>query len=98
MSITDIYKIIKRPIITEKTTNLKKQNKYVFEVDINATKSQIKQAVEKLFNVDVVDVRTMIMKGKLRRYGRYEGYKPDWKKALVTLKSGQIIKQIEELQ
>jgi len=67
-------------------------------VDINATKSQIKQAVEKLFNVDVVDVRTMIMKGKLRRYGRYEGYKPDWKKALVTLKSGQIIKQIEELQ
>jgi large subunit ribosomal protein L23 len=98
MSVTDIYKIIKRPIITEKTTNLKKQNKYVFEVDINATKSQIKQAVEKLFNVDVVDVRTMIMKGKLRRYGRYEGYKPDWKKAIVTLKSGQIIKQIEELQ
>jgi len=98
MSITDIYKIIKRPIITEKTTNLKKQNKYVFEVDINATKSQIKQAVEKLFNVDVVEVRTMIMKGKLRRYGRYEGYKPDWKKAIVTLKSGQIIKQIEELQ
>jgi len=98
MSVTDIYKIIKRPIITEKTTNLKKQNKYVFEVDINATKSQIKQAVEKLFNVDVVEVRTMIMKGKLRRYGRYEGYKPDWKKAIVTLKSGQIIKQIEELQ
>jgi large subunit ribosomal protein L23 len=98
MSVTDIYKIIKRPIITEKTTNLKKQNKYVFEVDINATKSQIKQAVEKLFNVNVVDVRTMIMKGKLRRYGRYEGYKPDWKKAIVTLKSGQIIKQIEELQ
>ena len=98
MSVTDIYKIIKRPIITEKTTNLKKQNKYVFEVNINATKSQIKQAVEKLFNVDVVDVRTMIMKGKLRRYGRYEGYKPDWKKAIVTLKSGQIIKQIEELQ
>jgi large subunit ribosomal protein L23 len=98
MSVTDIYKIIKRPIITEKTTNLKKQNKYVFEVNINATKSQIKQAVEKLFNVDVVDVRTMIMKGKLRRYGRYEGYKPDWKKAIVTLKSGQIIKQVEELQ
>jgi large subunit ribosomal protein L23 len=98
MSITEIYKIIKRPIITEKTTNLKKQNRYVFEVDINATKPQIKQAVEKLFNVDIVEVRTMIMKGKLRRYGRYEGYRPDWKKAIVKLKPGQTIKQIEELQ
>ncbi len=94
----DLYKIIKRPIITEKTTKLKQQqNSYVFEVDINATKSQIKQAIEKLFNVDVEDVRTMIIKGKLRRYGRYEGYKPDWKKAIVKIKKGQSIKQIDEL-
>ncbi len=94
----DIYKIIKRPIITEKTTKLKQQqNTYVFEVDINATKSMIKQAVEKLFNVEVEDVRTMIMKGKLRRYGRFEGYRPDWKKAYVKIKKGQSIKQIDEL-
>lgn len=98
MSIIQLYKVIKRPIITEKTTNLKKHNKYVFEVDINANKSQIKQAVEKLFNVDVEEVRTIIIKGKLRRYGKYEGYRPDWKKAIVRLKSGQTIKQIEELQ
>lgn len=94
----DIYSVIKRPIITEKTTRLKQYGIYVFEVDINATKPMIKQAVEKLFNVDVVDVKTMIMKGKLRRYGRYEGYKPDWKKAMVKLKKGQTIKQIDELQ
>jgi len=94
----DIYKIIKRPIITEKTTRLKQQNNmYVFEVDINATKSMIKEAVEKLFNVDVEEVRTMIMKGKLRRYGRFEGYKSDWKKAIVKIKKGQSIKQIDEL-
>jgi large subunit ribosomal protein L23 len=94
----DIYKIIKRPIITEKTARLKQQNNmYVFEVDINATKSMIKEAVEKLFNVDVEEVRTMIIKGKLRRYGRFEGYKSDWKKAIVKIKKGQSIKQIDEL-
>ncbi len=94
----DIYKIIKRPIITEKTTRLKEENKYVFEVDIKATKNDIKQAVEKLFNVDVEDVHTCIIKGKLRRYGRYEGYKSDWKKAIVKLKPGQTIKLLEELK
>ncbi len=94
----DIYKIIKKPIITEKTTKLKQQGIYVFQVDINSTKNMIKEAVEKLFNVDVLDVRTAIMKGKLRRYGRYEGYKPDWKKAYVKIKPGQQIKQIDELQ
>jgi len=94
----DFYKIIKRPIITEKTTKLKQQhNSYVFEVDLNATKSQIKEAIEKLFNVDVISVRTNIIKGKLRRYGRYEGYKPDWKKAIVRIKQGQSIKQIDEI-
>ncbi|MCX7716291.1 MAG: 50S ribosomal protein L23 [Endomicrobia bacterium] len=95
----DIYKVIKRPIVTEKTTRLKQQqNSYVFEVDINATKTLIKQAIEKLFNVDVVSIHTMVVKGKLRRYGRYEGYRPDWKKAIVKIKHGQSIKQIDELQ
>lgn len=94
----DIYAVIKRPIITEKTTKLREQSIYVFEVDRNATKPLIKEAVEKIFNVDVVSVKTINVKGKLRRYGRYEGYKPDWKKAIVRLKSGQRIKQIDELQ
>ncbi len=94
----DIYNVIKAPIITEKTTKLKQQNMYVFKVDINATKGMIKQAVEKLFNVDVVSVRTMIVKGKLRRFGQYKSYTPNWKKAIVKIKPGQVIKQIEELQ
>lgn len=94
----DIYKIIKRPIITEKTTKLKQNGIYVFEVDINSTKNMIKEAIEKLFNVDVLSVKTTIIKGKLRRYGRYEGYRPDWKKAYVKIKQGQQIKQVDELQ
>lgn len=94
----DIYKIIKRPIITERTTKLKQNGVYVFEVDINSTKNMIKEAVEKIFNVDVLSVRTTIIKGKLRRYGRYEGYRPDWKKAFVKIKQGQQIKQVDELQ
>ncbi|MCS7151980.1 MAG: 50S ribosomal protein L23 [Endomicrobia bacterium] len=94
----DIYTVIKRPIITEKTTKLREQSIYVFEVDRNAAKPLIKEAVEKIFNVDVVSVKTINIKGKLRRYGRYEGYRSDWKKAIVRLKSGQKIKQIDELQ
>ncbi len=94
----DIYKIIKRPIITERTTKLKQNGVYVFEVDINSTKNMIKEAVEKIFNVDVLSVRTTIIKGKLRRYGRYEGYRSDWKKAFVKIKQGQQIKQVDELQ
>ncbi|MEN3013294.1 MAG: 50S ribosomal protein L23 [Endomicrobiia bacterium] len=94
----NIYQILKRPIITEKTTKLRQNGIYVFEVDINASKSAIKEAVEKIFNVDVLKVRTIKMKGKLRRFGRYEGYKPDWKKAIVKIKPGQSIKMVDELQ
>lgn len=94
----DIYKIIKKPIVTEKTTKLKEENKYVFEVDKNANKNDIKIAIEKMFNVDVESVYTSIVKGKLRRYGRYEGYRPDWKKAIVKLSKGQTIKLLDELK
>ncbi len=91
------YKVIKGPVITERTTFLKeKENKYVFIVDKRVNKRQIKNAVEELFNVDVEKIRTMIMPGKLRRLGRYSGYKPDWKKAIVKLESGQEIKIVEE--
>lgn len=94
----DIYKVLKRPIITEKTTKLKQQGVYVFEVHKDASKPLIKEAVEKIFNVDVLKVRTIMMRGKLRRYRGIEGYSSDWKKAIVKIKPGQSIKLIDELQ
>jgi large subunit ribosomal protein L23 len=85
--------ILKRPLVTEKATMLSEKNKvYVFEVDLNANKIEISQAIEKKFSVKVASVKTMRMKGKrkaqLTRKGRFEGKKADWKKALVTLKEG----------
>lgn len=89
--------IILKPVITEKTTELMEENKYVFYVDRRANKPEIKNAIQKLFNVKVDKVRTMNLKGKFRRMGRYEGYKPRRKKAIVTLKEGDSIKIFEEL-
>lgn len=85
-----MYDIIKRPIVTEKAHD-KKENEasLCFEVHRDANKIQIKEAVEKLFKVKVADVRTSIFEGKLRRRGRYAGYRSDWKKAYVRLKAGQ---------
>ncbi|MEW6040782.1 MAG: 50S ribosomal protein L23 [Elusimicrobiota bacterium] len=91
------YEIIKRPLITEKTTQLKeKENKYVFIVDKKANKYQIARAVEEIFKVKPERVTTMVYQGKVRRLGRYSGRRPDWKKAVVKLKTGQEIKSIEE--
>jgi len=88
----DPYKIIKRPAITEKATALsERQNKYVFEVALEANKIQIKKAVEELFKVGVTNVRTMRVHGKKRRLRFRVGQTPDWKKAIVTLKQGQSI-------
>jgi len=83
--------VLKRPIITEKSTDLISENKYTFEVDLRANKTQIKAAVEEIFNVEVEKVSTLRVKGKLRRMGRHEGYTSDWKKAVVTLKPGHSI-------
>lgn len=77
--------IIKRPIITESTTDLMANNEYVFEVSLKANKTQIKQAIEEIFDVKVERVNTMRVKGKKKRMGRYEGRRPDWKKAIVKL-------------
>ena len=83
------YDIIKEPIITEKSMQLKEQfNKYTFKVAKDATKVDIKKAVEKLFSVKVEKVNTINVRGQLRRYGRYEGYRASWKKAIVTLAEG----------
>jgi large subunit ribosomal protein L23 len=89
------HQIIIRPLITEKNTNLMALNKYSFEVDRNASKPQIKQAIEQLFDVKVVAVNTMNRRGKLRRRGREFGYMKDWKKAIVTLAEGNRIELFE---
>jgi large subunit ribosomal protein L23 len=86
------YKIIKRPVVSEKSTLLsEKHNKYVFEVATEANKIQIKQAIEEIFKVGVVKVRTMRMPGKTKRVRLQIGRTPMWKKAIVTLKEGDRI-------
>lgn len=82
---TDLRDIIKRPVITEHSADLMADKKYTFEVSKNANKSQIKDAVEAIFGVKVEKVNTMNLKGKFKRMGRYGGYRPDRKKAIVQL-------------
>ena len=89
------HQIILRPLITEKNTNLMVFNKYSFEVDRNANKAQIKHAIEEIFNVTVMKVHTMNMRGKMRRRGMQYGYTADWKKAIVTLTEGDRIELFE---
>lgn len=79
------HDIVIRPLITEKTMDLIQDRKYVFIVDKRANKSEIKRAVESIFDVDVEKVNTMNMRGKVKRMGRFEGKRPDWKKAIIKL-------------
>lgn len=91
-----LREIIIAPLLSEKGNHLKKvQNSYIFRVSITANKIEIKKAIEKIFAVDVLDVNTIRMKGKPKRLGKYSGYRPDWKKAIVTLKDGQSIADFE---
>lgn len=93
----ELTDIIVRPVVTEKSTSLKAFNQFVFEVDPQATKNEIRQAVETLFRVNVLAVRTLAIPGKLtRRMGKTSGYTSDWKKAIVKLAPGQEIKAAEE--
>jgi large subunit ribosomal protein L23 len=86
------YDIIRRPVITEKGLTLKEQDKTLcFEVSSRASKTQIKEAIERIFKVKVQAVRTMNVPGKERRRGKFTGYRPDWKKAYVTLRDGEKI-------
>ena len=82
--------ILIEPVITEKSSNMKAQNKYVFKVAMDANKIEIKKAVEELYKVEVDKVNTMIMKPKKRRVRYNVGYTSRWKKAIVTLKKGEI--------
>ena len=88
----EIYQIIRRPLITEKSTQQKEAGRqYAFEVDRGANKIEIQSAVERLFKVKVLQVRTCNVLGKVKRLGRRYGRRPDWKKAIVTLKEGDRI-------
>ena len=89
------FAVIKKPIVTEKSTNLAGANQFVFEVAPAANKMQIKDAVEQAFSVHVVNVNTMNMKPKRRRRGRQWGYTRAWKKAVVTLQQGETITLFE---
>ena len=93
-----IHDVLRRPIITEKGVEKKDNERtLVFEVAGDANKTQVKQAVEKLFKVKVDDVRTANFVGKLRRRGRFVGNRSDWKKAYVKLKDGQKVPDFAEI-
>lgn len=92
----NMYDVIVRPLVTEKSTNeLDRQGAYTFQVAREANKIEIRQAVEKLFNVRVKDVRTMQYRGKQRRVGKHIGTRSAWKKAIVTLAEGDTIQIFE---
>ena len=86
-----LYEVLRRPLVTEKNTELQAQGKYAFEVAREANKHQIKQAVERAFKVEVTAVNVMTVPGKTRRIGRRQVLTQSWKKAIVTLKPGDSI-------
>ena len=90
------YQVLVGPMLTERGTLMKEQdNKVLFKVAKEANKIEIKSAVEEIFKVKVSRVTTMNYKGKMKRQGRHEGKRPDWKKAIVTLKEGEKLDFIE---
>ncbi len=92
-----VQDIVLGPHITEKGALLQDDNIYVFKVGPRANKVEIKRAVEQLFGVDVLDVRTVVMRGKTKRFGRYFGKRANWKKAYVTLAEGDVINVYENV-
>jgi large subunit ribosomal protein L23 len=86
----NVYEVLRRPLVTEKFQNLKDTQRTLgFEVHRDATKPEIKKAVEQLFGVKVQEVRVANVHGKVKRQGRFVGRRPDWKKAYVVLKKGE---------
>ncbi len=91
----ELIRVLKRPVISEKSFTAADSGKYVFLVEKNATKQEIEKAVETAFKVNVIDVNTIIMKGKLKRFGKKFGKRKDYKKAIVTLKKGETIDEFK---
>jgi len=94
----DPHDVLVKPMVSEKSMILMEDNKYSFVVDKNANKIEIKHAVEELFKVNVLEVTTRIVKGKVKRMGRTEGKRPDIKRAIVTLKEGDKIEVFSSLK
>jgi large subunit ribosomal protein L23 len=93
---TEPTRVILSHVVTEKAERLKaEQSRYTFKVARTANKIEVRDAVERLFKVHVREVRVMNYLGKMRRMGRFEGRRPDWKKAVVTLKQGERIESLE---
>jgi len=90
-----LYEVLRRPLITEKSTELQSQNKYAFEIAAEANKPMVKQAVEKAFRVRVTGVNVVTVPGKTRRVGRRQVLTRSWKKAIVTLQAGDKIEFFE---
>jgi large subunit ribosomal protein L23 len=94
----NVFGVIKRPVVTEKGVTKKDAERTLcFEVDADANKTEIRHAVEAAFKVKVEEVRTSTTAGKLRRRGRFAGYRPDWKKAYVRLKAGEKMPEYAEI-
>jgi large subunit ribosomal protein L23 len=93
--VKDPRDVLRKPLITEKSTALIEDNKYTFQVDPRANKTEIKQAVESIFNVKVEKVNTMNVKGRMKRVRNIRGRTPDTKKAIITLKKGDKIEIFE---
>ena len=94
----NLYEVIRRPLVTEKGVDKKdNESTLCFEVNCDANKTQVKAAVEKLFKVKVSEVRTATFEGKLRRRGKFSGYRSDWKKAYVRLKAGEKVPDFAEV-
>lgn len=91
LSAERVYQVIVAPVVTEKATRLNETSQVTFKVTLDATKPEIRAAVEQLFNVKVEAVNTLVMKGKTKRFRGRPGQRSDWKKAVVTLQAGQTI-------
>jgi len=90
-----IFEVIRRPLVTEKNTALQSQNKYAFEVRTDSNKEQVKEAIEKAFKVNVIAVNIITVRGREKRVGRKKVMVSPWKKAVVTLKTGDKIQIFE---
>lgn len=90
----DLVDIIKNPVVTEKATMLMELNQYTFDVDPRATKPMIKEVIEQLFEVKVIGINTLNLPRKRRRVGKFMGFKPRYKRAIVTLEDGEPIRKI----
>jgi len=91
----ELLRVLKQPVISEKSFAMAEGGKYVFMVNPDATKTEIRLAVEKAFKVHVISVNTVIVKGKVKRFGKIFGKRKDYKKAVVTIKSGETIEDFK---